>query len=541
MSSIVKAKRLGSRTESLEAERVYRENLNRTRAGRRRIPANRVHRSGSPMTLDELLTAITVEKVQGDLGTKIRGLTIDSRQVSPGDIFVALVGQTTDGHRFVADAVRRGAVAIVSEKPPEVAGLTWVQTTDARTATGRLSSRLAGEPSKVLNLVGITGTNGKTTTAYFLDSMFRRLAPPSAMMGTVVHRIGEESIPGRHTTPEAPELQSFLSAAVKAQCRYGVLEVSSHGLALGRVEGTEFACAVFTNLSRDHLDFHHDMESYFTAKRMLFEQYLRPGATAVVSVDDTYGIRLAKSLSSPVRTFGFSADADIRVEEMEASFEGLDLRIRERGGVRRIKSPLIGRHNALNILAAFGAGLCLDFEAEELIQVIERAHGAPGRYEKVEAGQPFHIIVDYAHTDDALRNLLETTRSLPHGRILTVFGCGGDRDISKRPLMGAVASRLSDVVILTSDNPRSEDPLSIIHEIELGTKGARSRADVFIEPDRRSAIEKAISLASEGDVLLISGKGHESYQVTRNGVNPFDDREVVREILNGGSGHNNGE
>jgi UDP-N-acetylmuramoyl-L-alanyl-D-glutamate--2,6-diaminopimelate ligase len=493
------------------------------------------------MTLDELLTTIAVESVQGDLDTEVGGLTIDSRQVNPGDVFVALVGQTADGHRFLDEAVERGAVAVVSERPPERTDVAWIQALNARVAVGQLSSRLAGEPAKAIDLVGVTGTNGKTTTAFLLDSIFGHLAPPSAMMGTVIHRIGEESSPARFTTPEAPEVQSFLARAVEAQCRYGVLEVSSHGLAMGRIAGTEFACAVFTNLSRDHLDFHSDMESYFAAKRALFEQYLRPGATAVVCVDDTYGIRLAETLSSPVCTFGFSTDADIRCEEMEASFEGLDLRIRERGGVRRIKSPLIGRHNALNILAAFGAGLCLNFRAEELVRAIERVDGVPGRYEKVEAGQRFHVIVDYAHTDDALRNLLETTRKLPHRRILTVFGCGGDRDISKRPLMGAVASRLSDVVVLTSDNPRSEDPLAIIQEIELGTKGARSKAEVLIEPDRRRAIAKALSLAAEGDVLLISGKGHEPYQVTREGVSSFDDREVVREILNGGVAQRKGE
>jgi UDP-N-acetylmuramoyl-L-alanyl-D-glutamate--2,6-diaminopimelate ligase len=488
-------------------------------------------RNNRPWILKDLLELLSVSDIRGEVNVPVRGLAVDSRQIGAGFIFVAIVGDNHDGHRFLEDARKQGAVAVVSEQVPRDVGLAWIQIPDARRAAGVLSATLAGEPSRQMDLVGITGTNGKSTTAFLVDHVLERLAPPSALMGTVIQRIGGATRLTRHTTPEAPELQSFLSRAVEEGCRYGTLEVSSHGLAMGRVEGTQFACAVFTNLSRDHLDFHRDMEDYFNAKRRLFEDHLRPGGTAVIGIDDDYGRRLAESLSTRKWTFGFAPDADIRADGLRATFDGLELEIHERGRSRRFVSPLIGRHNALNLLAAYGVGRVLGFEPNVVLEALGEARGAPGRYEKVEEGQPFHVVVDYAHTDDALRNLLQTTRALPHQKILTVFGCGGDRDRSKRPLMGAVAARLSDTVILTSDNPRSEDPEAIIREIELGTKGSRSRAQVLVEPDRRSAIELALSLAEPEDVVLISGKGHETYQAVGGQVVPFDDREVVREIL----------
>jgi UDP-N-acetylmuramoyl-L-alanyl-D-glutamate--2,6-diaminopimelate ligase len=538
MSSAVKATRLDWRPkapEKQEARRREAENNSQSpSASKGRDLAGVIIKSRSPMILKELLKAIPVQVIEGTDQCEVRGLTVDSRQVDTDFVFVAIDGQTTDGHLYLRDARKRGAVAVVSEKAPQHHDMTWVQTPDARRAAGLLSAAIAGQPARKLSLVGVTGTNGKTTIAYLVDALIRRFAPPSAMMGTVVHQVGDMARSARLTTPEAPEIQSFLSRAVEAGCRYGVLEISSHGIALGRVEGTEFNCAVFTNLSRDHLDFHRDMEDYFASKRVMFDRYLRQDGTAVVGLDDGFGRRLAESLPHGVSTFGFAPDADLRIEDMDASFDGLDISFRERGRLSRLRSPLIGRHNALNLLAAFGVGRALGFESEAILGILENAHGAPGRYEKVEAGQPFLVVVDYAHTDDALKNLLETTRALPHRKILTVFGCGGDRDSSKRPLMGAVAVRLSDYVVLTSDNPRSEDPMAIIGEIDLGTKGLQSNAEVMVEPDRRKAIALAISLAAPGDVVLITGKGHESYQTIRDQVLPFDDRQVVREILSGG-------
>jgi len=480
------------------------------------------------------MKAIPVRQVCGETGLEVGGVATDSRRVNAGDVFVALEGTRTDGHRYLVEAIERGACAVVSQKEPQDWDIAWIQTEDARKAAGLLSAKVAGEPAKKINLVGITGTNGKTTTTYLLDAILHRLHPPSAMMGTVVRRIGDEASSAEFTTPESPELQSFLVRAVEAGCRYGTLEISSHGLALGRVEGVEFAGAVFTNLSRDHLDFHHDMEEYFVTKCRLFERHLRAGASAVIGIDDSYGRRLAESLAGPVISYGFSREATLCIEELKTSFGGLELTIRERNAVRYLKSPLIGRHNALNLVAAYGAARSLGFDSEPVLQALGGARGAPGRNERVDMGQPFQVIVDYAHTDDALRNLLETTCAMPHRKVLTVFGCGGDRDRSKRPLMGAVATRLSDLVVLTSDNPRSEDPLAIMREIELGTKGRQSRSQVLFEPDRRKAIELALSMAGEGDVVLVTGKGHESYQVIGQQRIVFDDREVVREILAGG-------
>jgi UDP-N-acetylmuramoyl-L-alanyl-D-glutamate--2,6-diaminopimelate ligase len=491
-------------------------------------------RSLSRPTLEALLSAIPVLGVRGSTDLEVSGVTVDSREAGEGDVFVALAGLKTDGNRFIADAVRRGACAVVSEKPPLEIEATWIQTSAIREAPGRLAARFHGNPSERIRLVGITGTNGKTTTAYLLDGVIGRLAPPSAMLGTVIRRIGATASPARHTTPEAPLVQSFLAQAVAAGCRFGVLEVSSHGLALGRIEGTRFEVAVFTNLTRDHLDFHRDMEDYFAAKRRLFENYLRPEATAVIGLDDAFGRRLAESRAGPLLTYGFSEDAALRVEEFTATFEGLGIRFRENGVERRLESPLLGRHNVLNLLAAFAAARALGFDAEEVIAVLAEQGGAPGRFEKVATGRPFQVIVDYAHTDDALRNLLEATLALPHRRVITVFGCGGDRDRSKRPLMGAVAARLSDSVVLTSDNPRTEDPLAILAEIERGARGRQARAEVRVEPDRRKAIALALSLAGPEDVVLISGKGHETYQIVGERVLHFDDREVVREILGAG-------
>ena len=484
------------------------------------------------MTLGDLLSNIPVEELRGTVTSDVKGVTVDSRAVEPGFVFVAIAGQTTDGHRYIGDAIKRGAIAVVSENTPGQDGLVWVRTSDARRAAGLLAASFLGQPSRQLNLVGVTGTNGKTTTAFLLDVVFQSLAPPSAMMGTVVHRVGSVSKPARHTTPESPELQSFLRSSVEEGCRFGVLEVSSHGLALGRLEGTEFECAVFTNLSRDHLDFHRDMEDYFAAKRTLFEHHLRPAGTAVVGLDDGYGRRLVESLNHrSTLTYGYVAEADLRVETVEADFDGLRLRFNDRGTAREIESQLVGRHNVLNLLAAHGAAIALGLDATDILKALAQIEGVPGRYEKIEAGQAFHVVVDYAHTDDALRNILETTRALPHSKVRTVFGCGGDRDRSKRPLMGAVAARLSDLVVLTSDNPRSEDPDAIIREIELGTKGPQCQAEVRVEPDRRKAIALALSLSEPEDVVLVAGKGHEPYQVIGERMIPFDDRQVVREIL----------
>lgn len=487
-------------------------------------------RSRRAVGLTELLSLVPLQTVKGARDVSIRGVSADSRNVAEGFLFVAIEGETTDGNSFVKDAIERGAVAIVSEREPPQSlpspSVTWVQTPDARQAAGILSARVVGNPASSMDLVGITGTNGKTTTAYLVDGLLSRLAAPSAMMGTVVAKIGPRTWPTRHTTPEAPVLQDFLADAREAGCRHAALEVSSHGLELARLEGTEFAVAIFTNLSRDHLDFHRDMESYFLSKRKLFTRHLRQNGTAVICIDDAYGERLAAELPSRVVTYGRGDTADISIREVDATLVGTRLTFREGGEAHTISSPLLGHYNAHNLVAAFASVQALGFDEADVLEAIETLAGAPGRFERVETGLPFDVVVDYAHTDDALRKVLEAARPLTRGALWVVFGCGGERDRTKRPLMGDVAARLADRVVLTSDNPRREDPLAIIREIQLGVKDAA----VVTEPDRRRAIAAALEGAREGDLIVVAGKGHEPYQIVGEDVLSFDDRDVVREI-----------
>jgi UDP-N-acetylmuramoyl-L-alanyl-D-glutamate--2,6-diaminopimelate ligase len=489
----------------------------------------------SGVKLLELLALVPLQSVRGPRDVEIQGVAVDSREVRPGFVFVALEGEKADGHRFLGEAITRGAVVVVSERPPDAAlsgrgsRITWVQTPDARKAAGAMAAKTWGEPAKKMDLVGITGTNGKTTSAYLVDGLVSRLAPPSVMLGTVVAKIGDRRQPARHTTPEAPAIQEFLAEAARAGCRYGALEVSSHGLALSRLEGTEFQVAVFTNLSRDHLDFHRDMESYFEAKRLLFTRYLRPGGRAIVAIDDAYGERLASTIPAQTTTFGFSSTADLVMVGVEASLAGTRLSFRQGDVTREIRSPLVGRYNAVNLLGAFAAVRALGFSDEEILRTLPEVPGAPGRFEKVAVPRPFDVVVDYAHTDDALRKLLEAARPLTRGKLWVVFGCGGERDRSKRPLMGMVAARLADRVVLTSDNPRGEDPEAIVREIQLGTK--EQAGSIEVEVDRRKAIAFALSRAQAGDLVVIAGKGHEPYQIIGDRVLEFDDRNVVKEIL----------
>ncbi len=486
---------------------------------------------GGGVRLRELLALLPLQIVRGPRDAEIHGVAVDSRQVRAGFVFVALEGEKTDGHRFLEDALERGASVVVSEKPPDPkfpAGATWVQTPDARKAAGLLAAKAFREPAKKMDLVGVTGTNGKTTSAYLIDGLLTRVAPPSAMLGTIVSRIGNRSEPTRHTTPEAPVLQAFLAEAVEAGCRYGALEVSSHGLALSRLEGSEFQVGVFTNLSRDHLDFHRDMESYFEAKRLLFTRYLRRSGRAILAIDDAYGERLASLVSGEITTFGFSPAADLSIASVETSLDGTELTFREGSVVREIRSSLVGRYNAMNLVGAYAAVRALGFESDDILKALPEVSGAPGRFERVPVGRPFDVVVDYAHTDDALRKLLEAARPLTRGRLWVVFGCGGERDRSKRPLMGMVAARLADRVVLTSDNPRGEDPEAIVREIQLGTKES---SGIDVEVDRHKAIALALGRAGAGDLVVIAGKGHEPYQIVGDRVLDFDDRNIVKEIL----------
>jgi len=467
----------------------------------------------------------------GDL--ELLEIAYDSRQVNPGTLFVAIRGEKTDGNKFVADAVARGAVAVISEQenpgtlPPK---FPWIQVEDARKALAISAANYYARPAEVLKLIGVTGTNGKTTTSYLVDSILRAAGCEVGLLGTIGYRLVREAMPAPTTTPESLDLQKYLAKIVQGGGTHAVLEASSHALAMDRLWGCPFAVAIFTNLTRDHLDYHKTFEDYFSAKRRLFEGTgAAAPAAGVINRDDEYGRRLS-GLSTRTLTYGLEPGADVTARKLALTLSGTEFTAETPAGKIEIRSKLVGRPNVYNILAAVGAGVALNLSKEVIAHGIAQLSAVPGRFERVEAGQPFLVVVDYAHTDDALRNLLATARELnPDGRIITVFGCGGDRDRTKRPLMGEVAGRASDIVVLTSDNPRSEDPLLIINDAIVGAQ--RTKAKLFIEPDRQKALEVALDEARSGDIVLLAGKGHETYQVLRDRTIEFDDRAVAHRIL----------
>jgi len=474
--------------------------------------------------------------------TTVTAVTYDSRQAGPGAVFVALRGVNADGASFAREALNRGAVAIVSEAvAPRDVIRPWIQVPDARLSLAALAATLYDNPSEELTLVGITGTNGKTTTSYVLASIFEAAGIRCGRIGTVGYRIGEREFEASRTTPEAPDLQRMLREMVDDGCGACVMEVSSHALTLRRADRLHFAAAVFTNLTRDHLDFHRDMEAYFVAKRRLAELLPQTGI-AVTNLDDPRGRDFAAAAHRPV-TYAIDRPADVRPGPLSFSLDGLRFDVRTPRGTLRLVSRLVGRPNAYNILAAAATAMALDVPFSAIEEGIAALEDVPGRFQVVSgAGDDVRVVVDYAHTDDALKNLLETARPLSGGgRVITVFGCGGDRDRTKRPLMGAVAARLSDLVVITSDNPRSEDPAQIIEEIKrgivvpadrtpLGGTPAKSPPHVAVV-DRKAAIERAIREAGAGDLVLIAGKGHEKYQVIGDKTLPFDDVEIARAAL----------
>jgi UDP-N-acetylmuramoyl-L-alanyl-D-glutamate--2,6-diaminopimelate ligase len=496
----------------------------------------RLTQAGSPratVRLAKLLRGIDTRAAAAHGDLEISELAYDSRLVKPGTLFVAIRGEKTDGNSFVSDAVGRGSVAILSEQESPgafPAEFPWIQVADARKALATSAANFYMRPAEVLKLIGVTGTNGKTTTSYLVDSILRAAGCEVGLLGTIGYRLVRERFPAPNTTPESLDLQRYLNEIVRAGGTHAVLEASSHALAMNRLWGCPFAVAIFTNLTRDHLDYHKVLEEYFAAKRRLFEG---TGAAApslgVINRDDEYGQRLS-GLASRTLTFGLEPGADVTTRKPAFSLAGIEFVAETPGGKIEIRSRLIGRHNVYNILAAIGAGVALDLPKEVIATGITQLSAVPGRFERIDMGQPFLVVVDYAHTDDALRNLLTTAKEMnPDGRILILFGCGGDRDRTKRPLMGEVAGRASDIVVLTSDNPRSEDPLLIINDVIVGVQ--RTKAKLFVEPDRQRAIELALDEARSGDIVLLAGKGHESYQVLRDRTIEFDDRAVARAAL----------
>ncbi len=492
------------------------------------------------MTLAELLQDVRLKRPMPPAlaGALVKGLEYDSRRVAEGFLFFAFPGSRTDGRRFAEDALARGAVAVASESemPFAKAGqeaCPTIQVEHGRQALALASRTFYGKPDERIGLTGITGTNGKTTTGYLLDSVLRAAGGVTALIGTIEYRLAGRALPAVNTTPESLDLARIFAELAAAGGTHATMEVSSHALALGRAYGLRFHTAVFTNLTRDHLDFHGTMEAYFAAKRLLFEG-AGAGAEnaprfAVLNRDDEYARRIPVDSRTRTLWYGLGGESNLRARHISTGFQGL--RFEAQYGKLRIplESPLIGRINVYNILAACGAGISYGVAPETIARGIADMRAVPGRFERVDEGQPFVVVVDYAHTDDALRNAIAVARGLGPKRVITVFGCGGDRDRSKRPLMGQAAAEGSDFVVLTSDNPRSEDPLAIMNDALVGIR--REDGPHVVEPDRAAAIARALKEARPGDLVILAGKGHETYQVLKDKTIPFDDRAVAREVL----------
>jgi UDP-N-acetylmuramoyl-L-alanyl-D-glutamate--2,6-diaminopimelate ligase len=489
------------------------------------------------MTFLELLDGAEVLARSGN--PNVSGLEYDSRRVKPGDVFLAMRGESNDGNKFIDQAIAAGAVAIVSDSANEQPrrDVAWAQVPHGRRALARLSTNFYGKPAERLAITGVTGTNGKSTTTFLLESILAAAGRKSALIGTIEYHVAGKTLSAPHTTPEALELNQIFSEALGQGATETVMEVSSHALEQRRVYGIPFDVAIFTNLTRDHLDYHHTMEEYFASKRVLFEGCgTGPPRAGVINIDDEFGIRLAplsKKRSAVVWSYGWTK-GDVYAEKVEITARGTRLDVVTPAFKVPVFSPMIGKVNVYNILAAASGALLRGCDSDSVAKGVASLAHVPGRFERVDCQQPFTVVVDYAHTDDALRNLTALAREFVQqagqkGRVITVFGCGGDRDRAKRPLMGEAAGRGSDFVVLTSDNPRSEDPLAIINDAMVGLQ--RSGAKYKTEPDRKAAIALAVDEASPGDIVLIAGKGHEKLQIGREGAIPFDDVEVARKIL----------
>ena len=481
------------------------------------------------MTLRELLKGCSVRTATGDLATEILGLAYDSRAVLPGHLFFAIRGTRVDGNRFMPKAIAKGAAAVVSVLAPVSAlEMPWVQVDDERAAMAAIAGNFYGHPTANLRLVGVTGTNGKTTTTYIVESILKAAGKPAAVFGTIEYRGPGFDFAAERTTPEAPDLEKLFRQVVDARWQNAVMEISSHAIEMKRVAGLNVDVAVFTNLSRDHLDFHGDMETYFFAKKKMFEGLNGRPRKMVLNMDDARFEDLRAIDPTRVISYGMQLAADICPSRYGFGWEGTDAMYKTPIGDLEVRTSLMGKPNLLNIGAAIGVGIALDVPSDAIVRGIQKLRNVPGRFELVPSAQPFRVIVDYAHTDDALEKVLRSAREITSGRIILVFGCGGERDRTKRPAMGAIAARDSDYAIITSDNPRGEDPLSIIQEIEQGMKG--SQYSVIV--DRREAIHAALAYAGEEDTVLIAGKGHETYQTIGTTSYPFDDRAVAKELLN---------
>jgi UDP-N-acetylmuramoyl-L-alanyl-D-glutamate--2,6-diaminopimelate ligase len=498
------------------------------------------------MLLMDLLRGVTVVKLQSAMfgrmvltqDVSVGSVRYDSRKVTPGDVFVALRGTSSDGHKFILGAMNAGASVVVVDDDAAVPDTVFMHhnvlkilVPDSRVALAHMAANYYGHPASRLKLVGVTGTNGKTTTTHLIKSILEANGGKVGLIGTIEYRIGDRVLTATHTTPESLELQSLLHDMTTDGCTAAVMEVSSHALAMHRVDGIRFQAGVFTNLTQDHLDYHTSMEEYFRAKKVLMDS-LPPDAVAVVNADDSYGLRMAEDTKARVQTYGLTPGAAMRAENIRMGVDGCSFRISDDGHRTDIRSSLTGKFNVSNILAAYAATTGIGVSPEVAVQGIAALPSVRGRFEQIVAPAGWTVVIDYAHTPDALENCLRAIREiLPRdkkNRVITVFGCGGDRDRKKRPIMGRIAAKMSDVVIITSDNPRSEDPEAIMREIREGIPAGTS---VQENTDRGNAIYEALAQARPGDVVLIAGKGHESYQVLASGRVHFDDREEVLKFI----------
>lgn len=492
------------------------------------------------MKLSEIIRDLEIIQSKGTGDPDITGIALDSRKVRPGYLFVAISGFKQDGTVYADQAESNGAAAVLSETEWNGKNAVWFQVPNARSALAVCSKKFNGSPDEALDLFGITGTNGKTTTAFLLSSILNHKKRTASLLGTIEHDIMGRVETASNTTPEACDLFGYFHETREKGGRSVVMEVSSHAIALQRVYGTRFAVCVFTNLTHDHLDFHKDVEDYFQAKARLFTENLKPEGTAVVNMDDPYGLKLAEILKKErpdVRmiTYGFSEEARVRPLKHEMAWDGIRLELETPWGKSELTSSLSGLFNISNIMAAYAAAAAGGVPPARIEESVRGFRNVPGRFEKVEAGQPFTVLVDYAHTPDALERLLENARKLTDRKLITVFGCGGDRDRKKRPVMGKIAAEASDTVFVTSDNPRTEDPDAIIRDIMNGISASPS---IQIVPDRKEAIRQSLLSAENGDCVVIAGKGHEDYQILGTEKHHFDDRETVREIITAPAGQN---
>jgi len=492
------------------------------------------------ISLRTLLSAITdVRCLGGDLDRTIAGIAVDSRQVGEGWLFVAVPGVHDDGHRHIEQALARGACAIVAQddRLREVGrrwkrdGVAVLTVPSSRRAVSQLGSAFYGHPSKRLSVVGVTGTNGKTTVTYLLRSLLGAAGHPTGLIGTVGYQIGRESEPSVNTTPGPLELHRLFARMCEEGDTHVVMEASSHALDQGRVDDVAFRAAIFTNLTHDHLDYHHTIEAYFTAKARLFELLDAQRGRAVVNVDDAYGRRLRwmDGVQHRAMTYGLEIPAAVTASDIAYGMDGTSCRLVTPAGELEVWMPLVGQHNVSNMLGAVAAALVCDVPLAVVREALARFEGVPGRLEQVQTGTSYSVFVDYAHTPDGLRNVLGALRALPHRRLIAVFGCGGDRDRGKRSHMGAIATALADVVVLTTDNPRSEQPEAILRDVQAGVRPEHRHCYTVV--DRADAIRRALAMAEPGDVVVIAGKGHERCQIIGSKTVPFDDRQVVWEAL----------